>query len=415
MVAHWHLNPYDSSFTGELGTLDQLISQIRDFQPELIVVAPYQRTRLDEYIVESFTDVPSIGFSGYLYRGDISIGLDFSSNLTFSQTVTVSEDDHELRKNELLCSAILGRSVSLPPPALLIDESLLSRARRRLLKVGLQPKEYWISCIGHSGWSAVRNWGLHEWATALTAMVEGHGLHLLFIGTPDESEITEQVRQYMGAASASTLNLCTSPESTDLLVGLIAESNGYIGRDTGPMHIAAALSKPVVAVFGGGDWPIFVPAASQGGVLTTSVPCSGCHWICHLPESHCVKQVPLKKVIEELERTVNGAEGFRIHEHKADQFLLNRMAVEAGESAREAMRKSNATILNLEEQVRCLDSLINDERDKLLNSEARVKELDSLLKSEQNIVLEQAELLEPIRRSVFTRILTFLRIWRIFR
>src|SRR5207249_3521903 len=111
------------------------------------------------------------------------------------------------------------------------------------------------------------NWSIENWASTLSQAVKKYDREFLFIGTPDEYETTEAVRQLMGNAADATENICDKPDSLETTVGLLNLASGYIGRDTGPMHLAAALGKPVIALFGGGHWPCFTPAADPGVVL----------------------------------------------------------------------------------------------------------------------------------------------------
>lgn len=402
-VALFDGDPYSFSAHPEPSQFEHLISQIRAFRPERIVVAPHQWTVLDECIVEQFAEIPTIGFTGNLYRGNNSQGFEAGSRIRFSRTVAVSEDDRELRKNELLCAAVLGRSVRLSQPSLEPDEEVLRPARARLVELGLKPGRYWISSVGHSGWTAVRNWGAAEWAETLRYLVERSGLNVLLVGTPNENEVTNEVRSRMGSASEKAVNLCCSSEGLDLLVGLTAESSGYVGRDTGPMHIAAALAKTVVAVFGGGTWPRFIPAAQHGAAVTTRVPCSGCQWICHLPEAHCVKAVPVRVVIEELERVLSGMEGFRVRELPAGPQLSQRMAREAAESIWEL--KSSIQAAREERKV-----AVQETRRLTM----QLDEVRSKFGQLQDEHFRDSATLGAIRKSVFTRLLMALRIWRPF-
>ena len=57
------------------------------------------------------------------------------------------------------------------------------------------------------------------------------------------------------------------------------------------MHLAAALDVPVVAVFGGGTWPRFVPAARRGVALVQPLPCFGCGWDCAFGDAPCLGEI----------------------------------------------------------------------------------------------------------------------------
>ena len=128
------------------------------------------------------------------------------------------------------------------------------------------------------------------------------------------------------------MNLCgTLP--LHVIVGLIHHSRGYIGRDTGPMHLAAALGKPVIGLFGGGHWPRFTPAATPSWVGVVNVPCKGCGWNCPFDESYCIKQIPAKAVrsaIDELEAgRLRGRVVHEIHPSKnLSQSLIHQAMVQ---------------------------------------------------------------------------------------
>ena len=174
---------------------------------------------------------------------------------------------------------------------------------------------------------------------------------LLFIGTPDENEPVSEILSLMGGAAKHCVNSCDVPPRLDLLPAILALSEGYLGRDTGPMHIAAALRRPVLAVFGGGTWPRFIPAALAGAALTCAVPCSGCGWNCHFDDSHCVKDVPIEPVIQELRRTIAGRGGFRTIVFEADTKRLEEMGLEAATLARARLRRLNGELIGLRANV----------------------------------------------------------------
>lgn len=98
------------------------------------------------------------------------------------------------------------------------------------------------------------------------------------------------------------------------------------------MHLAAALGKPVLAIFGGGHWPRFVPAARTGAVLTVTVPCSPCNWRCHVQDSWCLKAVPVEEALAAFDRILQDPAGpFEILEIQAPPPLVHRMVRESSD------------------------------------------------------------------------------------
>jgi hypothetical protein len=116
----------------------------------------------------------------------------------------------------------------------------------------------------------------------------------------------------------------------DLLIGVTALARGYVGRDAGPLHLAAALDKPVLGLYGGGTWPRFTPPARRACVLTVEAPCRGCGWNCHLSDSHCVKAIPIEAVHAALDELEAGLpEGVHIRMLPRTPELVAQMEAEA--------------------------------------------------------------------------------------
>jgi hypothetical protein len=83
---------------------------------------------------------------------------------------------------------------------------------------------------------------------------------------------------------------------------ILSRSVFFLGNDTGAMHLAAAIGRPVVAVFGGGTWPRFQPAARRAIALVNPLPCFGCGWDCPFGDAPCVLAVGM----EDVQRALSG-------------------------------------------------------------------------------------------------------------
>jgi hypothetical protein len=84
------------------------------------------------------------------------------------------------------------------------------------------------------------------------------------------------------------------------------------------MHVAAALGKPVMAVFAGVYWPRFIPAARTGAAVTVKVHCTGCVYACNFPEPYCISLLTPEAVIEVLRSVrLDAEDGFTVHELEA--------------------------------------------------------------------------------------------------
>ncbi|MGD0016930.1 MAG: lipopolysaccharide heptosyltransferase II [Verrucomicrobiia bacterium] len=88
---------------------------------------------------------------------------------------------------------------------------------------------------------------------------------------------------------------------TDLfeLAELYARCAVVITNDSGPMHIAAAVGTPVVAIFGPTDPALTGPYGKQHVVLRAGIPCSPCmkDHCTHTPRMECMTLVTVEQVL----------------------------------------------------------------------------------------------------------------------
>jgi hypothetical protein len=297
-------SPYERDFSLSTPLGQELLEELRTFSPELFVVASFQHTQLEELAAAQIPNVDCVGFTGYLFQARPEITA--VSAIRFVTQVAVGRDSAELEKNELLCAAVLGHSVELDRPRMEARPQALAEATAQLRELGLNGHPFWAVCAGDAPNKGVRNWRGEQWAEFCRELAGNEGATLLFVGSPDEHAGTVEIQNAMGEAGLRTATITGAPVKLDVLVAILQLSSGYIGKDTGPMHIAAALEKPVLAVFGGGTWPRFIPAAKTGAVFTLNVPCTGCDWQCHLSRSHCVKDIPVERVLRKAKPMLRG-------------------------------------------------------------------------------------------------------------
>lgn len=291
------IEPYDLSPVRSTWALKRMRSVLQQFGADRLVVAAYQRTRFDEWLVSSLPRVRTIGFAGRRYPASIDLAQEFATAFSLDVSVDVPAECHDWLKNQRLCEAVIETPVDWRRPAIALTDDQQQSGRNRLASEGVDATNCWIACVGQSARNALRNWTLGHWATVMQHAVETHGWNFVLTGTPDEAAASRQVQQMMGHAAAATVVLHAPDLGFPELVELTASARGYFGRDTGPMHLAAALGKPVVSVLGQAYWPRFIPLADVARLFTISVPCAGCGGVCHYAQPHCIKQVPVEPVL----------------------------------------------------------------------------------------------------------------------
>lgn len=369
---------YDPRLAPNAAALDPIAQAAADAMPDLFLVAPFQWTVLEERLASALPRTRCIAMTGRPFA-DVTFGPAPPSSIRPFPAVQVAEDVPETRKNELLAAAVLGQAVKLPDPAISPAPEHLLAAAAVLSRLGLEPGGYWVACIGDTQYTSVRNWSPKRWSEVLASWSRRYGRKFLVIGHQSEQATAKAIIDGMGDQSGSAIPwLGAGDGDLDILLGLVAHGIGYVGRDTGPMHIAAALKKPVLAVFGGGTWPRFLPAVDPSISLTVGVPCTGCGWVCHLPESYCIKEVPVEAVlgaIDELESGRAATRDARII--KPDGALLARIGREGGIAARGRLIELSVTRREHMEQSDSLAAVLERALKQAGRAEAVAEELDA--------------------------------------
>jgi heptosyltransferase I len=142
-------------------------------------------------------------------------------------------------------------------------------------------------------------WETKQWRRDGFAEVARHflqaGLSVVLIGSARERPICEEV----AAAAPGVVNLGGETTLSEL-AALIRRATICLTNDSGPMHLAVALGRPVVSVFGPTD-PIWIgPYRRDGAVLKADVACSPCYLrrLRECPHAHaCMQDVPALAVI----------------------------------------------------------------------------------------------------------------------
>lgn len=141
-----------------------------------------------------------------------------------------------------------------------------------------------------------KDWGEDRWEEWTKRLAGDYPrLGLVLIGVKDEYDRSERVaRHWCGPA----LNLCgkLSPrESAEVL----RHARCFAGHDSGPMHLAAAVGTPCVAVFSAQDKPgIWFPYGEQHQVIYHKTECFGCKLeVCEKYQKKCIRSITVDEVL----------------------------------------------------------------------------------------------------------------------
>ena len=158
-------------------------------------------------------------------------------------------------------------------------------------------------------------WETKHWGSEKFAEVAGHflskGLAVILIGSQRERVVCEEV----AALAPGVIDLAGMTALSEL-AALIRRSAISITNDSGPMHLAVALDRPVVSIFGPTD-PVWIgPYRRTNAVLHADLECSPCY-LRKLKDCHhnhaCMLGVSASVVIERAERILSANQSRPAH------------------------------------------------------------------------------------------------------
>lgn len=174
-----------------------------------------------------------------------------------------------------------------------------ARADEALGSVGVQP--FIAVSVGTKVQS--KDWGRENWRALLSrfaAMYPEYGLALT--GAPEESEASQFVAEgWREAGGGPVVNLCGVLKPRESAAAF-RRASIFIGHDSGPMHLAAAVQTPCVAIFAARNRPrIWFPYGQKHRVIYHQTDCWGCELeTCIVEKKRCLTSINVDEVMQEV-------------------------------------------------------------------------------------------------------------------
>ncbi len=147
------------------------------------------------------------------------------------------------------------------------------------------------------------------WAQVARVIAEDNRLKALLVGAPNEKASMEELRAKLGQNCAGIL----CKESIGLSAAAMAGSRFVLSNDSGSAHLAAAIGRPMLALFGP-THPIlgFEPRGRRAGFYSVKEYCSPCSLHgkrpCHREQRFCFTKMDATRIVEQIKELVSKEE-----------------------------------------------------------------------------------------------------------
>ncbi|MCG9134744.1 lipopolysaccharide heptosyltransferase II [Candidatus Poribacteria bacterium] len=195
------------------------------------------------------------------------------------------EVDRNLELVRLICKGTGKRKLVYH---VLPDESATAKAQRTSLGIG---DDAFLIGIHPGGSSFDKRWPEKQYAELADRLAQQYNATILLLHGPEEAKLGQNIQEAMQSPAVTY-----APETIRELGALLSCCNMVICNDSGPMHLAAALDVPMVAIFGPTDHVAWHPLSESATIVRRDMPC----WPCSAHKCkigwECTKKLPVEPV-----------------------------------------------------------------------------------------------------------------------
>ncbi|UCH81995.1 MAG: lipopolysaccharide heptosyltransferase I [Nitrospiraceae bacterium] len=212
------------------------------------------------------------------------------SRFFYDEKISVEGISHAVDRC-LEVARALGAKVKKAEFPVTVNDSAMEKVKQMIGNsdeyIVIAPSARWLS----------KRWPAHYFASLISKL----HIQCITIGSKDDTGL---VRQIVALSQGNAVNVCGKTDLKEL-VSLISGSRAIVCNDSGPMHIAAALNIPTIALFGPTVPEQTGPYGWQSNthfkVIKAEVPCSPCRKKdCN--DLICMDSISVKSVLAELDR-----------------------------------------------------------------------------------------------------------------
>ncbi len=184
---------------------------------------------------------------------------------------------HSVENHVNLIRALGVRVDSIPPLFLPQPEDKEKEKIERLIREN-NLEDVSLIILHISAGNEFRNWGLRNIITLINLFSPHRKARVILVGSEKEKKIEREIRK---SSQAEFLSLVGNLNLRELRE-IISRASLFVGPDSGPMHIAASTSTPIVALFGPTLPENFSPWKARAVILEKDFSCRPCR------QKHCV-------------------------------------------------------------------------------------------------------------------------------
>jgi heptosyltransferase-2 len=221
----------------------------------------------------------------------------------------IPQEAHHIHHYLHLVGAMGANLAPLAPQLVVTEQERAAFCRR----FQLDPERLWCGLNPGAEYGPAKRWPMERFAQAAIEIQKRTPCGWLIFGGKADVEtgraLAEKIRAAAGADAAKSV-VCLAGEThlRELCAGL-AVCRVLLTNDTGPMHLAAAVGTPVVAIFGSTCPELTgpgLPGSERHVILRGNAPCAPCYLRQCPIDFRCMTGIPVEAAVRAVLATLSG-------------------------------------------------------------------------------------------------------------
>jgi heptosyltransferase-2 len=221
----------------------------------------------------------------------------------YTRTVPRPVKGHEVERNIHLLTALGVQAVSSAARlGLRVTAAARQKAAAYFTRGGIAAQDVVVGLIPGSQWGTKR-WPAERFAALIDHLASKQALQCVLMGGPQDRSIADAIRARCTVPVLDLIGQTTLQE----LPACLERCAVVVSNDTGPMHIAAAVGRPIVALFGPTTPEMgFAPYGVPWEEVSVTLACRPCHahgpQRCPLSHWRCMMELSVERVAASVQR-----------------------------------------------------------------------------------------------------------------
>jgi heptosyltransferase-2 len=193
----------------------------------------------------------------------------------------------------------LGIPITKTRPLIHVTKGEVSIAKEKLDSLGITDHHIVIGVNPAAAFGPAKQWPAERFRAVIGVLLKDPLVRVVVFGDKKGAQIVEEV---CGELSERVVNLA---EKTSLreFAALVKCCHVFLSNDSGPMHLAAALRIPLVAIFGSTS-PTRTRPYDWGEVIYKNVSCSPCYKRECPIDFRCMLRIEVAEVVDVMQKLI---------------------------------------------------------------------------------------------------------------